>query len=218
MSDTDSFIDEVSEEVRRDRLFQMFRRYGWIAITLVLALVLGATFREYRAANARAAAEAVGDGILQAVRADDLTERAGMLSELPSDGDASAIVALLTAGTDLEAGERTQAAAQLEAIAGNADLLPRYRDLAALQRVIVLSGEISPQDRIAALSPLAVPGAPYRLLAEEQIALAEIEMGELNLAGERLNRIAEDQEITRGLARRVGDLIVAIGADGPVAE
>ena len=31
MSDTDSFIDEVTEEVRRDALFAQFRRYGWHA-------------------------------------------------------------------------------------------------------------------------------------------------------------------------------------------
>ncbi len=48
MSDTDSFIDEVSEEVRRDRLYATFRRYGWIAILAVLLLVAGATWNEWR--------------------------------------------------------------------------------------------------------------------------------------------------------------------------
>ena len=37
MSETDSFIDEVNEEVRRDRLYGALRRYGWIAILAVLA-------------------------------------------------------------------------------------------------------------------------------------------------------------------------------------
>jgi len=32
MSDTDSFINEVTEEVRRDRLYGMFRRWGWFAL------------------------------------------------------------------------------------------------------------------------------------------------------------------------------------------
>ena len=38
MSDTDSFIDEVTEEVKRDRLFAMMKRYGWIAVVIVLLL------------------------------------------------------------------------------------------------------------------------------------------------------------------------------------
>ena len=45
MSDTDSFIDEVSEEVRRDKLFGYIRKYGWIAITSVL--LLGYVFTYY---------------------------------------------------------------------------------------------------------------------------------------------------------------------------
>ena len=57
MSNTDSFIDEVNEEVRKDRLFALMRRYGWIAILLVLLLVGGAAFREYRLAQNRAAAQ-----------------------------------------------------------------------------------------------------------------------------------------------------------------
>ena len=32
MSNPDSFIDEVTEEVRRDRLFAVFRKYGWIGV------------------------------------------------------------------------------------------------------------------------------------------------------------------------------------------
>ena len=28
----DSFIDEVTEDLRRDRLFGLYRRYGWIAL------------------------------------------------------------------------------------------------------------------------------------------------------------------------------------------
>ena len=36
MSDTDSFIDEVTEEVRKDRLYGYLRRYGWIAVLVIL--------------------------------------------------------------------------------------------------------------------------------------------------------------------------------------
>ena len=39
MSDTDSFLQEVSEELRRDRLYRNIRKYGWIAILFVLPLL-----------------------------------------------------------------------------------------------------------------------------------------------------------------------------------
>ena len=44
MSDTDSFIDEVNEEVRRDRFYFMLKRYGWIAVLAVILLVGGAAW------------------------------------------------------------------------------------------------------------------------------------------------------------------------------
>ncbi len=66
MSDTDSFIDEVTEEVRRDRLFALMRRYGWIAVLLVVLIVGAAAWNEYRKGQARASAEALGDALLSA--------------------------------------------------------------------------------------------------------------------------------------------------------
>ncbi|MFD1808819.1 hypothetical protein ACFSHQ_13850 [Gemmobacter lanyuensis] len=39
MSNPESFIDEVTEEVRRDKLFATFRKYGWIGILAVLGIV-----------------------------------------------------------------------------------------------------------------------------------------------------------------------------------
>ncbi len=32
MSSQDSFVDEVTDELRRDRLFAAFRKYGWIGV------------------------------------------------------------------------------------------------------------------------------------------------------------------------------------------
>ena len=51
MSDSDSFIDEVTEEVRRDRLFGYFRRYGWIAAVVIVVVVGGAAWNEYQKAQ-----------------------------------------------------------------------------------------------------------------------------------------------------------------------
>ena len=50
MSNNDSFIDEVNDEVRRDRLYGMVRRYGWIAVVLIALIV---HFRKSRPASRR---------------------------------------------------------------------------------------------------------------------------------------------------------------------
>ena len=61
MSETDSFIEEVTEEVRRDRLYGLLKRWGWAGILFVLIVVGGAAWNEWSKAQARAAAEALGD-------------------------------------------------------------------------------------------------------------------------------------------------------------
>lgn len=212
MSESDSFIEEVSEEVRRDKLFQLFRRYGWIAIGLVLLLVGGAAFREYRLAQDRAAAEQVGDQLMGALRIEDAAERSAALTAVEADGDIGAVVSLLQAATDQDAEKAGQARAQLEALAADSSLSPRYRDLAQL-KLVLLDREADPASRIATLSPLAAPGAPYRLLAEEQIAMAEIDQGDVESAIARLRNIRADLEVTAGLRQRATDVIVALGAD-----
>ena len=76
----DRFIDEVTEDLRRDRLFLMLRRYGWIAVLLILALVAGAAWREYASSRDRAAARAFGDAILAAEAETDAAARADALA------------------------------------------------------------------------------------------------------------------------------------------
>lgn len=64
----DSFIDEVTDDLRRDRLFRAFRRFGWIAILAILLLVGFAVWREYSRDRDEKAAQAWGDAVLAAQR------------------------------------------------------------------------------------------------------------------------------------------------------
>ena len=82
MSETDSFIDEVTEEVRRDRLFGLMRRYGWIAVLVVLLVVGGAAYREYSRASQQAAAQALGDALLAALDNPDIAARSTALGQV----------------------------------------------------------------------------------------------------------------------------------------
>ena len=102
MSNEDSFIDEVSDELRRDRLYKVYKRYGWIAATAIVVIVGGASVNEWRKAQASAEAQATGDAILAALETQDPDARAEALAALSGDGNAarSALLALMAA--DLE--------------------------------------------------------------------------------------------------------------------
>ena len=81
MSNPDSFIEEVTEEVRRDRLFALFRKYGWIALLAIVLVVGASAWSEWKKAQGRARAEAFGDGLLTALDADTPGARRTALRE-----------------------------------------------------------------------------------------------------------------------------------------
>ena len=85
-----------------------------------------------------------------------------------------------------------------------------YRDLAALKSVLI-EADRTPQDRLLALEALSVPGAPFRMLALEQIALIRLSMGDREPALEQLRAILEDAESSADLRDRAASLMVALG-------
>ncbi len=211
MANQDSFIDEVTEEVRRDRLFRFFRRYAWIGITLVVLIVAGAAWNEWRKAQARAEAEARGDAILAAVESDNPTARLAALESLAAGVPADAITTLLAASQKIGSEGETAAYDDLVALAGNTSIPQLYRDLATLKAAMLGAGEVAPSERIAMLEPLTAPGHTFRPLALEQTAIAHVEAGERDAALEILTALAGDADASEGLLRRTLQLIVALG-------
>lgn len=213
MSETDSFINEVTEEVRRDQLFQYLRRYGWIAVAVVLVAVGGTAWNEYRKAQAQSVAQSRGDAILAALEVEEPAARAEALLATDMPGASGAITGLLAAADYQADGDSAAAAAALDGVAANGEIPELYRDLALLKSVMIQSGTTAPEDRRALLSGISQPGMPFRMVALEQLALIEIETGNAEAAIEQFRAIAQDAEGTRGLRDRAMRMIVALGGD-----
>ena len=209
MSDTDSFIDEVTEEVRRERLYGQIRRYGWIGIVVVLALVGGAAFNEYRANADRAEAEARGDAMLAALNKPDGPARAEALAAIETEGGSAAIAAMLAAATLEEEGKYAEARAALEALSARDDIPAPYREIAAFKAALYLQDD--PVALREAMAEFTAPGAPFRLLAMEQMASAAISLGETDEARRILAEIDADAEVGAGLRDRVQTMMLALG-------
>ena len=176
MSNPDSFIDEVSEEVRKDQLFGYMRKYGWIAVLVVLVVVGGTAFLEVRKSQAASAAQATGDDILAALEIDDDANRAAALAAVEVEGGAAAVTGLLAAADLTETGDFEGAVNALSNVASQ-DAAPQvYRDIAALKSAMLADGPLSESDRRAILEQLAIPGGAFRLLAQEQLALLNLSL------------------------------------------
>jgi len=208
VSNTDSFIDEVSEEVRRDRLFKVYKKYGWIFIVLVLGIVGGAAWNEYSKAKNLAAAEATGAAIQLAIETAD----AAVLDDIVAgNSDAAVVARLQQAAIQVEAGERDAAIATLSALSSDANLAPAYRDLALLKLIILDGANMDAAALLASLDSLAIPGAPYRMLAIEQRALHFVAQGDTEAALGELRLILDAAESTQGLLQRAQELTIALG-------
>jgi hypothetical protein len=111
----------------------------------------------------------------------------------------------------VQSGDIDGAVAALDTLAVSPEATPLFRDLAALKAVMVGGRTLPADERITRLQGLTLPGAPYRLLALEQIALAEIDRGNTDAALERLNEISADSAASLAMRTRAQQLIVVLG-------
>jgi hypothetical protein len=81
-------------------------------------------------------------------------------------------------------------------------------------KILLGSAEtLSLEERASAFEALSKPGNPFRLLAEEQLALIELEQGYIDNAVEKISQILLDAELTAGLRNRATQMMIALGKD-----
>lgn len=205
MSDTDSFIREVTEEVERDRMNRQLKKWGPLVGVALLLLVGAAAAWQWKQDQDRAAQEAVGMLLLSA----DPEAAASEAGTLPEGAALLSRFRLAEAHVQREG--FAEAIALYEDIAATQAVSAAYTDLAALRALRLRALSDPSDDVIAGLDPLALPGKPYRLLAMELRAVLLLNSGQSDSAHAEMNAILDDPERTGNLQARVEQLLVASG-------
>lgn len=218
MSNSDSFIDEVTEDLRRDRLFGLFRRYGWILILLILGVVGGAAWNEWQKARATASAQAFGDAVVAALEQEEPGARQDALGVVPATPEQSVVLRMIAAAEAEQAGDIAAALSTLADIEADPAVSDSYRQLAALKRVIIAGADLPAEERAQILGGLSQPGRAFRPLALEQLALLRLDQGEPEAALGILRDLLDEPGVTAGLRQRATQLIVALGGDPEAAS
>ena len=206
MSNTDSFIDEVTEEVRRDRLFGYFRRYGWIPAVVIVALVGSTAYNEWSKAQVAQVAQARGDALLDALELEDEAERAAAFSALAREDEDALVAKFLAAGVETE-----QAVDLLRSVADDGRQPQYIRDLARL-KMASTEGLLTLDEAAAILAELSEPGGVYRNVATELLVAVELQRGDTAAALALLQAHVQDAEASSEQIQRMGELIEALGA------
>ena len=214
VSDTDSFLQEVSEELRRDRLYRNIRKYGWLAILLVVLVVGGATYREYLKSKTETAAQLFGTSIINALGEKNIDDRISKLQKINAPGDNAKVVIAMLLSAELNGSESsTLEKSSLSTITEGSSIDAHYRELLNFKILLGSAEILSLEERATAFEALSKPGNPFRLLAEEQLALIELEQGYIDNAVEKISQILLDAELTAGLRNRATQMMIALGKD-----
>lgn len=213
----DVFLREVDDALREDQFADALRRYGKPVGALIVAGLIGlGGYLWYQNHNA-AQADARGEQMVKALDAldgNDLINGDKQLGSLAKDGDSyGAAARLLQAGIAEEKGNSADAGKQFAAIAGDQNVPQAYRDLATLREISAGFDTMKPQDVVARLKPLAVPGNPWFGSAGEMLGIAYMKMGKNDLAGPLFATMAKDKGVPDTMRRRARQLAGLLGVD-----
>lgn len=213
-----NFIEEVDEEVRRERAEKLWKRWSPVAIGAVVLLLAGVAGHQVWKgweADKAAAAGARFSAALGLAQAGKPAEAATAFADLSkADAGGYAVLARFQQAANLiEAKDLTGAIAVYDAIAGDAKLDARFRDLArylaAFHGMEQLTSEQIKQ-RLASIGS----GSAWYGNARELSAVAELKAGNVDEARRQLTALADDPLVPTGLRGRATELLAALG--GPV--
>jgi hypothetical protein len=214
---SDGFIREVDEELQRDRMAKLWRRYGPFAIGVALVVIAATAGKvgwdawQVRQMEQQGAAFAAAEG---AFERDDLAAAAEQFASLAASqqGDAAALAQLREAEARINAGDSDGALAILDDLAGNDQIDAVLRDYAAVTAAQQRLGHTDPASLEAGLQPQLANDAPFRHSARELVALAALEAGDVPAAIQTLRQLQADIGTPDSMRRRAVELLAALGA------
>lgn len=215
----DNFIREVDEEYRRERIAQIWARFGVVIVALAILLVGGIggwRYWQHLELKKQSAAGARFAQALQLSKDDKPEEAEAALKALASDGpDGYRLVARFRLAAEQgRSGSGEEGAKAFEAIAADSSVDAGLRDVARL-RAAAIRLDSEPDVAVKALEPLASPTNTVRHSARELLGLAALRKGDFDAAARWFDQIARDRDTPQNLRGRL-EIYSAIAAGGPV--
>jgi hypothetical protein len=219
---SETFVREVDENLRRDRLRDFAKHYGgWLVSAVVLFLVASGGWIWWQQHQLERSASHVEDlsGLYTDIGAGKVADAPNKLDELAkSSSKAVRASALFTrAALAIQQNDTKLAIAKYREIAGDNSLPKPYRDVALIRQTALEFDAIKPDDIIGRLQPLAKPGNPWFGTAGEMTAMALIKQGKKQEAGRLFAAIANDKSVPDTIRARSVQIAGSLGVDASAA-
>lgn len=219
-----AFLREVNDEVRREQMTRVARRYGVIvAIVVAAALVITAVVlfwqheREVRAGE-RGEQFTAALSSLTTGNAGDARRKLQPLAASGTPGYAP-LARVLLADMDARDGRDAQAGLAFLGIANDASVAQPLRDLALVRSTAIGFDTLQPAAVIRRMAPLAAAGGAWAGSAGELIAIAQMKLGQNKAAAQTLLGVIKDKQAPESVRQRAaqlaGDLGVDVAAQAP---
>jgi hypothetical protein len=221
---------EVDEDLRRDRLEMIWKRYGAAIVGAVLVIVAGTAgfvaWRNHQHAEAetqtaqladalRLAGNAAGPAASDPNASGDPKAAADALSAFAAQNGAGpgTLALFFEAGLRAREGDSAAAVKIYDELTQSSKLEPVYRDLATVLSVMhqVQTGDAG--QLTARLQPLMADNNPWRHSARELTALLAIRSGDKAAAGKLFEQIQNDPAAPAGVRSRATELAALYSAE-----
>jgi len=205
MVESESFIKEVSEEVRRDRLFKLLNRFKWPLFALVMLSVGAVGSYEYYKFDKKSRAQRNGEFLMSAI--ENLNDNGQIVTEEIDNKFVAVLIKLNEAKYFEKEGDIKSATATYN------DIISKYGDnkffnhYSKFQLYLIDPAEsLRDTEKITVLDELSAPDGPLKLLALEQKLYLYVKINDLENIKLQVNLILSDQAITPEQVGRIKDV------------
>jgi hypothetical protein len=218
----ETFLREVDENLRRDRLREAARKNAkWIVVAVVLFLAASGGFIWWQQHQDRLSEQHIEQlaDIYRQVGEGNVGTAPQQLDQLSKSGSKAvrASAEFTAAAVAIQQGDNKAAIEKYRGIAGESTLPKPYRDAALIRQTALEFDQLKPEEVISRLEPLAKPGGAWFGTASEMTALAMIKQGKKDEAGRLFVAIAKDKTVPDDIRQRAVQIAGSLGVDASAA-
>ena len=205
MVESESFIKEVSEEVKRDRLFKALNKFKWPLFALIVLLVGSVGGYEYYKYDKKTKAQKNGEFLISAI--ESLKENGQTVTEKIDNKFTSVLIKLNEAKYFEEKGDMKSASAAYNYIISKYGENKFFNHYSKFQLYLMDPAKnLGDVKKIKILDELSAPDSPLKLLALEQKLYLYVKINDHENIKSQVDLILSDQGITPEQVTRIKDV------------